>query len=118
KKNRSDAALLQRIKEHLERDRNSRKPDDPADRRLALSEHARSLLTRIRRRMEEMMSEARKAVDEYTSLEMEREDVERALGATPKEEAEIQAVIERFKAAMHSKAVLEDQAKRLERDIE
>jgi DNA sulfur modification protein DndD len=111
---RGSASLLQRVSEHLAADRTQRQPQSPVLRRLNLSEGTRSLLGHLRgQRLAAHREEARQLLERLAQATQEREDLERALAATP-DDADIGAVVERFKSGTQALALLNQQAAQLD----
>ena len=109
--------LLQRVTKHLDHDRQTRLPTTPISRRLLLSEGGRSALRHLRqRRLAELSGETRGVLDKLAQVVQERDDLERALAATPSE-ADIATVVERFKAAAQNLSSLTEQAAQLDGQI-
>ena len=109
--------LLQRVTKHLDHDRQTRLPSFPLSRRLLLSEGGRSALRHLRqRRLAELSAEARGVLDKLAQVGQEREDLERALAATPRE-GDIATVVERFKAAAQTLSTLTEQAAQFDAQI-
>jgi DNA sulfur modification protein DndD len=104
---------LRLVADHLARDREARRPEEPVERRLQLTEGARSLLHHKGRQLPELRESARALLDELAAVQAEREDLERALAATPSE-ADLAAVLQRFKDATRDFTLLTDQAGRLD----
>ncbi len=105
--------LVGRIADHLAADRDARQPAESGPSRLGLSERARSLLGRLReRRLGELVAEARLLLDKRARACQERDDLDRALAATPAE-ADIGRLAERFKEATREVARLTEQMKQV-----
>jgi DNA sulfur modification protein DndD len=114
---RGSEALRRRVSEHLEADRGQRRPQAPVSRRLRLSELARSLLHHLQgQRLAAHREEARQLLGRLARLTQEREDLERAMAATP-DDADILSVVERFKNAAQVLARLDQQARQLDSAI-
>lgn len=115
---RGTSTLLSRVTQHLAADRTARQTTGLARRRLDLSEGSRSLLRHLR---ESKLAGLRKEVEELLMklkrVTKEREDLERAVAATP-DDADINAVLERFKKATQAFTLLDEQAKQLSTAIE
>ncbi|MBI1915145.1 MAG: hypothetical protein HYS12_10460 [Planctomycetes bacterium] len=106
--------LLRRVAEHLDRDRQKRIVAAYPGWRLGLSEAARALLHHLRgQRLAEFDAEVRGLLDKLAHVGQEREDRERALAATPSE-ADIAAVVERFRKATENLTLLNETAVRLD----
>jgi DNA sulfur modification protein DndD len=106
--------LLRLIDEHLTGDREARRPAERGRPRLSLSEGARGLLARLRdRRLDELAAEAGQLLEKRARACQERDDLERALAATPAD-ADIGRIAGRLKTAAQELARLNDQAQRLE----
>src|SRR5438034_5926654 len=89
-------------------------PAGAVERRLGLSEGGRGLLRRLReQRLAELGAEVRAALDRLAQVNQEREDLERALAATPSE-ADIAHVVERFRKATEDLTLLNEHALRLD----
>jgi len=111
------AALLRQVSDHLAADRLSRQPAAPVQRRLDLSEAARSLLLHLRQqKLASLHGEARQLLDRLGRVTREREDLERALAATPAE-ADIRDIVEGLKTATQGLTLLNEQAGQLEMAI-
>src|SRR5436189_1604708 len=83
---RATAALVRRVSEHLAADRESRGSAAPVECRLDLSEGSRSLLRHLReQKLASLAHEAQQLLDRLARVTQEREDLERALAATPDE---------------------------------
>src|SRR5262249_55531597 len=96
---RAPSALISRATRHLEADRASRQVASPVQRRLDLSEGARSLLRQLRgTRLKALRELAEELVEKHLSIAKEREDLERTIAATP-DETDIVAVLDKFKKA-------------------
>jgi DNA sulfur modification protein DndD len=107
-------SFLQLVEEHLAADRQARVPSAGVPQRLALSENARSSLRHLQEhRLAELVTQARALLDRLGQVVREREDLQRALTVTPAE-ADIGQVVDRLKAATQQRAVLDEQAGRLE----
>jgi hypothetical protein len=89
---------LRLVADHLAGDRAARRPAAPVERRLGFPEGARSLLNHLDRRVPELRDTVVALLDNLSTVLREREDIERALAATPGE-ADIAAVLDRLKAA-------------------
>jgi DNA sulfur modification protein DndD len=106
--------LFQLVHGHLEADRRTRQSLDGTARRLRLSEGARSLLRHLRGfRLGDLANEARMVLGRLEVLYQERDNLERALAATPAD-ADIGQAVERLKAATRDLALLNEQAGRLD----
>jgi DNA sulfur modification protein DndD len=111
------ADLLWQVSDHLERDRQARRPAAPVAPRLELSAGARSLLGELQdRRLAELGAVAQALLDQLAAVQEEREDLERAVAATPREE-DISAVVAQLGSATRTATLLCDQAARLDGDI-
>lgn len=109
--------LLRRVSDHLERDREARVPAGPVERRLGLSEGGRGLLAHLReQRLAELGDEVRAALGKLAQVIQEREDLERALTATPAE-VDIAPVVERFRKATADLTLLNEHALRLDGQV-
>jgi DNA sulfur modification protein DndD len=114
---RGSAALLRRAADHLAADRDARRRQAPAPRRLNLSDGARSHLLHLRgRRFAAQREAARELLERLARVTQEREDLERAAAATP-EDADIKAVVGRFREATQALALLSQQAGQLDAAI-
>jgi DNA sulfur modification protein DndD len=110
--------LLRLIHDHLSGDRQARQPAERVRPRLGLSEGAHALLRRLReQRLGELAAEADRLLERLAQAGREREDLERALDATPAE-ADISRVAERFKAATREVTRLTEQARQLDAAVE
>jgi DNA sulfur modification protein DndD len=110
--------LLRRAGEHLEADRAGRQATTPLAHRLDLSEPARSLLRHLReQRLTGLRREAAQLLKRLVRASQEREDLKRAVAATP-DEADIGAVMERFKTATQQLALLTHRAGELQAAID
>jgi DNA sulfur modification protein DndD len=115
---RATAALLRRAAEHLAADRESRRPAAPVERRLLLSEATRALLRHFQEhRLDELRTEAAQLLDRHACVARDREELERALAAAP-DDADIAAVMDRFRKAMESLTLLNGQADQLQAAID
>jgi DNA sulfur modification protein DndD len=113
-----DPAALRLVSEHLAQDRQARQAEAPPVRRLELSQGGRSLLHHLcDRRLGELRAEAQSLLETLAAVQQEREDLDRALAATPAE-VDIRPVVERFKEATRNLALLEEEAGRLKEVIE
>jgi DNA sulfur modification protein DndD len=111
---RAGAALLRTVSEYLESDRRSRQPGESIRCRLELSEAARALLRHLRgQKLTELRRDADHLLYELARVVRQREELERALAATP-DEADISGIMTRLKAATERLTLLNDQAGRLE----
>jgi DNA sulfur modification protein DndD len=111
---RGGTPLLRRVSEHLAADRTRRQPQSPVSRHLNLSEGARSLLRHLRGgRLAAHREEARQLLERLERVTGEREDLERSMAATP-DDADIAAVVDRFKSATQGLAGLNQQAAQLD----
>jgi DNA sulfur modification protein DndD len=109
--------LIQRVYEYLSADRQRRQPDAAEKARLGLSEGARSLLRHLHEhRLAALTSDVRQLLDRRARATQEREDVERALAATPAD-VDMRQVVERLKTATQGLTLLNDQATRLEAEL-
>jgi DNA sulfur modification protein DndD len=109
--------VLQLVADHLNSDRESRRPAEADWPRLGLSEGTRSLLHHLLgQRLADLLAELRQLLEKRGQAVQEREDVERALAATPAE-TDIAAVVERLKTATHNLTLLNEQAARLDETI-
>jgi DNA sulfur modification protein DndD len=109
--------VVQRAGDFLERDRRDRRPAAAVERRLLLSEVGRSLLHHLRgQRLAELRAAAGALLDKLAQAAREREDVERALAATPNE-TDLAEVVERMRAATEKWTLLEAEARRLSADL-
>jgi DNA sulfur modification protein DndD len=105
--------LLRVVYDHLDGDRQARQPAERGKPRLALSEGTGALLLRLRQqRLDELVAEAGRLLEKRAQAVQEREDVERALAATPAD-ADIGRIAERFKTAAGEVARFNEQARRL-----
>jgi len=110
----AEADLLRHVAEHLDQDRQKRIVAAFPDRRLGLSEATRALLQHLRgQRLAEFDTEVRGLLDKLAHVGQEREDLERALAATPSE-ADIAVVVERFRKATENLTLLNETAARLD----
>jgi hypothetical protein len=74
----SPAKIVGFVREHLERDRQMRRPDHAVPCRLGLSAGSRSLLHHLTsHRLTELVQDARKLLDTLAELRQEGEDLER-----------------------------------------
>jgi DNA sulfur modification protein DndD len=106
--------LVQRVTDYLDCDRQKRIVAAHPGRRLGLSEAARALLHHLRgQRLAELDTEVRGLLDKLAHVGQEREDLERALAATPSE-ADIAVVVERFRKATENLTLLNETAARLD----
>jgi DNA sulfur modification protein DndD len=111
---RAAAAVLRRAAEHLAQDREARRPAEVIPRRLALSESGRTLLRHfLGHAGRELLGQARDLLGRLAEVTQEREDLERALAATPEAE-DVGRVAERLKAAAQNLALLNEEARRLD----
>jgi DNA sulfur modification protein DndD len=114
--------VLQLVADHLSSDRSARRaagliPAGTSPAAHALSEGARSLLHHLLgQRLAELVGDLRQLLDKRGGAVQEREDVERALAATPAE-TDIGQVLERLKTATQNLTLLNDQASRLDETI-
>jgi DNA sulfur modification protein DndD len=113
--------VVQLVADHLSADRSARSAETspaahgPAGH--ALSEGARSLLHHLLgQRLADLVAELRQLLDKRGGAVQEREDVERALAATPAE-GDVGGVVERLKTATQNLTLLNDQAARLDETI-
>jgi DNA sulfur modification protein DndD len=114
---RGSASLIQRVSEHLAEDRANRQAQSPVVLRLNLSEGTCSLVGHLGgQRLAAHRDEARELLDRLAKATQEREDLERAIAATP-DDADIGAVVERFKSATQGLALLNQQAGQLDAAI-
>jgi DNA sulfur modification protein DndD len=112
------ADLLRQVEDYLRADREARRPVAEVERRLFLSEDARSLLRHLRQqRLDELVREATGLLEKLGRLGQEREDLERLLAATPGE-ADINQVAERLKNSTHAFALLEEEARQRDAELE
>jgi DNA sulfur modification protein DndD len=115
---RGSAALLNRVAEHLAEDRAARQPPASVQRRLELSEGGRALLGHVRAwKLAELQEEAHGLLERLGRVSQEREDLERAIAATP-DEAEIRGIVESFKETTQSLAVLNEQKRQLDAAVD
>jgi DNA sulfur modification protein DndD len=114
---RGSPALLRRIAEHLEADRDARQPTDAVPHRFELSEPVRGLLRHLHaQKLAELQTETTQLLDKLARVVQEREDLERAIAETP-DEADIRGIMERVKAATQRFALLDEQARQLDEAI-
>jgi DNA sulfur modification protein DndD len=110
---RATTGLLRRAAEHLAADRESRTPAEPVARRLLLSEAARAQLRHLQaHQLDEWRTEAAQVLDRHARVVRGREDLERAVAAAP-DDADIGAVMDRFRKATESLTLLNGQADQL-----
>jgi DNA sulfur modification protein DndD len=109
--------LLHLVYEHLDGDRQARQPAERNRPRLSLSEGTHALLRRLReQRLDELVAEAGQLLEKRARACQEREDLERALAATPAD-ADIGRMAERLKVAAQEVAHFNEQARRLDEAV-
>jgi DNA sulfur modification protein DndD len=108
---------LRRVDEHLAADREARRPKGPVEQRLGFTGSTRTFLKHLQRRLPELQATAQALLDDLDAVQTEREDLERALKATPSE-TELAAVTERIKTATGNLRLLEHQAGQLDEALE
>lgn len=110
---RGGAGLVERVAAYLEADRVSRKSSGTS-RRLGLSQPARALLHHLQdRKLGELSEAAERLHDELEQVSQQRENLDRALAATPAE-TDIVAIAERFKTSSQAVALLKQKEKDLD----
>jgi DNA sulfur modification protein DndD len=115
---RAPARLLRIVEEHLKTQGLPQPAEEGSQERLNLSNGARSLLHHLRgQRLAELVTEGRDLLARLGQAEQEREDLDRALAATP-QETDIGKVVEELQAASRRVTLLGDQARRLDEDAE
>lgn len=114
---RGTPALVRRVSDHLAADRLSRQSGSPVPRRQALSDGSRSLLLRLcEQKLAELRAETDRLVERLAHMTQEREDLERAVAAAPAD-AEIGAIVDRFKRATQALTVFNEQASQLDASV-
>jgi DNA sulfur modification protein DndD len=115
---RTSQKVLDRVANHLAADRQARAPADTVVRRHDLSEGGRMLLRSLCERHLPALAElAQQGLDRFARLQSQREELERADAATPPE-AHIGGMLEEVKKTTGALAVLEEQARRLDVEME
>jgi DNA sulfur modification protein DndD len=111
------SGVLRTVHDYLEQDRQARRPEAPVERRLLLSQGGRALLRHLLgQHLAELRQTATELLERLAQVTREREDLERALAATPAE-ADIGEVVARLKTATENLALLNDQARRQDGEL-
>ena len=114
---RGSQALIHRVAEYLASDRASRQTTLALPWHLDLSEPARLHLRHLRgQKLAELHGEAEELLKNLARVVQQREDLERALAATP-DETDIRGMAERLKAAAHTLTLLNERAGQLDEAI-
>jgi DNA sulfur modification protein DndD len=99
-------------------DREKRAPGQSVEARLSLHDPSRGYLSHLREtRLSELKADANRLLDRLQRASTEREDLERLLAATPNE-ADIGKVVEKLRTATQAHTRLDEQAKKLDAEIE
>jgi len=110
-------ALLGLVQEHLGADRQARQVPGAGEQRLGLSDKVQNALPHLlTEKLPALREQAGQILEKLSGIEQEREDLERALAATPAD-ADMGQVVERLKETTQTATRHEDQAQRLDADV-
>lgn len=118
KRDRVKDETLKSVRDFLESDRSRHADQSGFEHWLELSDGGRKQLTHLLERgIAERLAEATGLLDRYESCQKELENTERSLAAAPKDDS-IREIVGQLKAATGESAVLDQQAKRLEKQLD